>query len=397
MAEFFYEGIKDGKKVKGKAEAFNRKEVLQRLKSEGVIPLNVEELKKEKPFWKREIHLGGPSEEDIAFILRQLAVLISSGIPLSKALELISSQLEDHRISSTLLQIKGDIERGESISGAFRKSGLFPSFLPEMLTAAETGENLERIFEIAGTHLETVADMKSKVINAVTYPAVVIFFSFLALLIAVKFVVPKIAGVLESFGRELPPITKAILLFSELLTLLVYLMPIFIGIFLFREKLLGKGRMDFLLLKLPVVGKISFFFNLSRFAYTLYMTLSTAVPITAAFKIAVGSITNFYMKAELEKFLTEIERGKSVSWVLKNVGIFPSLFINLVETGENSGELESMLKLSAEIYKREALKAINTWIKLIEPLSILLIGIVVGIIVLSVLLPLTEITSGIRK
>ena len=397
MAEFLYEGLKEGKKVKGKLEASSRREALSMLKGEGVVPLHIEELKSKKPFWRREFHLRGPSEEELSFLLIQLALLLESGVPLSRALELLATQSEDERISSALLEIKAGIERGESLSSAFRKSGIFPEFLPEMLSAAETGENLEKIFEIAGKHLETVADMKSKILNAITYPSIVIGFSLLALFVAIKFVVPRIAKVLEGFGKELPLITKAIILLSDLLTYVLYLSPLLFFLFLYREKLLGRERIDRFLLKLPVVGRIGYYFNLSRFAYTLYMTLSSAVTITTAYSIAVRSISNLHMRKVLEELSPEVERGREISWIMRKSGLFPPLFVSLVETGESSGELERMLELGAQIYRREAIRLINFWIRMVEPLSILLIGVVVGVIVLSVLLPLSEITSGVRR
>ena len=397
MAEFFYEGVKEGRRVKGKLVAASRKEAVSRLKGEGVVPLSLEPVSHNKPIWKREFRLRGPSEEELSFVLLQLSVLIEAGISLARALELVASQTEDERVASALLEIKGSVERGEPLSSAFRRSGLFPEFLSEMLTAAETGENLERIFAIAGKHLETVADMKSRIVGAITYPSVVIGFSIFALFVAIKFVVPKIAKVLEGFGRELPLVTKVVILLSDMLTYALYLSPLIVLVFFYREKLVGRERIDKLLLKIPVVGKVGFYFNISRFAYTLYMTLLSAVPITNAFRIATGSVSNTYIKDKLEALSEEIERGRSVSWVLRRTGIFPPLFVNLVETGENSGELERMLKLASEIYKKEALRLINLWVRMIEPVSILIIGVIVGVIVVSVLLPLTEITSGIRR
>lgn len=397
MAQFIYEGIKQGKRVKGKVEALTRKEAISRIKGEGVLPLSVEHLSEKKPIWKREFHLRGPSEEELSFVLLQLSTLLEAGIPLAKTLELVSSQTEDERVAGALAEIKSAVERGESLSSAFKKSGIFPEFLSEMLTAAETGENLERIFAIAGKHLETVADMKSKIVGAITYPSVVIGFSIFALFVAIKFVVPKIARVLESFGGELPLVTKVVIVFSDVLTYTFYLTPLIVVVFLYREKLFGRERIDRFLLGIPVVGRISFYFNISRFAYTLYMTLLSAVPITSAFRIATGSISNLYIRNKLVSLSEEIERGRSLSWVIKNTNLFPPLFVNLVETGENSGELERMLQLASDIYKKEALRLINLWVRMIEPVSILIIGAIVGVIVVSVLLPLTEITSSIGK
>jgi len=393
MMEFLYEGLREGKRVKGRVEASDRREALTKLRSEGILPLEVEELRKGRAFWRREFYLGGPSEEDLSFVLLQLALLLESGIPLSKALELLATQSEDERISVALLEVKSGVERGEELSHAFRRCGVFPEFLPEMLAAAQTGENLERVFEIAGKHLETVAEVRSKVLSAITYPSIVVGFSLFALFVAVKFVVPRIARVLEGFGRELPLITKAVVLFSDLLTYALYLLPLFVLLFLYREKVFGRERLDRFFLRLPVVGRIGFYFNLSRFAFTLYMTLSSAVPITTAYGIAVRSLTNSYMRRVLEELSPEVERGKELSRIFKRSGIFPQLFTSLVETGESSGELERMLNLNAQIYRREALRLINLWVRMVEPVSLLFIGAVVGIMVLSVLLPLSEITS----
>jgi type IV pilus assembly protein PilC len=151
------------------------------------------------------------------------------------------------------------------------------------------------------------------------------------------------------------------------------------------------------LIKTPVAGKIRDYFDFSRFAYSMYITLSSAVPITRAYEISAGSVSGYILRERLRSQREKLEKGVSISSVLKATGLFEPLFINLVETGENSGELEKMFKLLAEIYRRESLRKINLWVRLVEPLSILIIGIVVGVIVLSVLLPLTEITAGIGR
>jgi type IV pilus assembly protein PilC len=394
MGEYVYEGIKEGKKVKGKLSASSRSDALRRLRLEGITPVEI------KPFSKRLIlsrfrfDLKKPSEQDLSFVLLQIAVLLESGLTLAKSLELLSIQMDDQRLSGALLSVKSDIERGEGISASFRKTGLFPDFFCEMLTAAETGENLEKVFQIAGKHLETIGDMKSRILNAIVYPLIVIGFSLVALFIAIKFVVPKIATVLEGMGKDLPLITKAVLLLSDLFGFLLWIFPL-IGVFLLlRRRWLSQQRLDSFLRKLPVVGKVRDYFDFSRFAYSMAITLESAVPITKAYEISVGSISGAVLREKLREKGEDLERGVSLSSILKETKMFPPLFINLVETGENSGELEKMLKLLAEVYKRESLRLINLWIRLIEPVSILLIGIVVGLIVISVLVPLTEVTTG---
>ena len=392
MSSFVYEGIKEGKKVKGVLEAKSKREVLKKLKEEGIKPLKIYEEKRRglKLFSKKV------SEEEIAFSLIQLSTLLSAGIPLTRALELLASQVENENLSSAYNQIKLSIEKGERIHEAFKRTGIFPEFLSEMLRSVQRGENLEYIFKVSGEYLQKISEFKGKILNSITYPLVVISFSFVSLFIAVKFVVPKIASVLESFGKELPLITKFILIFSDLLSIFMLLSPLIFLIFFFRERFFSKEKLHYYLLKVPVVGKLNLFFNISRFSRILSMLLSASVPLNQALSLSVKSITNYYIRNKLEELIPEVERGKSLTSVLKKSEIFPQLFINLVESGEVSGELEKMLNLSSEIYEKYAQRTINFWLRIVEPLTILIIGVIVGMIVMSVILPLTELTTGIR-
>ncbi|NPB06491.1 MAG: type II secretion system F family protein [Aquificae bacterium] len=390
MMEFRYEGLAEGRRVRGVVEAASRAEAVKKLKSEGVKPLKVEPVKRRLFSFRR-----GPSEEELAFALVQLATLLSAGLPLPKALELAARQVESKELSSAFLTVKKALERGEPLPEAFRKAGVFPEYLTHMLSAVQRGENLEFILRTAGEYLRKVAAFKARVLNALIYPTVVILFSFVSLLVTVTVVVPKVAGVLESLGRELPLATRAVLLLSKLLSSALPLLPMAVAAFLWRERLLGPERAGALLLKLPVYGKVSFYFNLARFARTLAMLLRAAVPLPQAVLLASKSVTNAFIRKKLEQLVPELERGKSLSELLKRTSVFPETFVNLVETGEASGELERMLELLADTYEELAERVVEFWLRVAEPLAILVIGLVVGLVVVSVLLPLTEVSAGL--
>ncbi len=397
MQEFLYEGVRqDGRKVKGKREAKSRAELLRELKEEGIVPVSVSPVKGKLSLF--ELRLGrGVSYEDLAFVFIQLSTMLRAGIPLPTAVGLLSSQVENPLISRALEEIKTKLEKGKSVASAFAESDVFPEFVPHTLASAETAENLEEVLESVGHYLETLADMKSKLMNALMYPAFVITLSFLAVMVSVKFVVPRIASVLEGFGKELPTITKFILLMADAITYTLYASPFLLLLALVFRKRISKEAIDRFILKLPVVGKVNLYFNLSRFAGVLHMMLGSAAPITEAVKVSTDSLSNAYMQRLLREHLEELGKGRSLTWLLKEAKVFPPLFVNLVETGESSGELEKMLSLSREIYRKEALKAISLWTRMIEPITMLVIGAVVAIIVLSVLLPITEITSSVGK
>jgi type IV pilus assembly protein PilC len=394
MPVFEYEGIREGRKVRGSVEAGSRLEALSKIRSEGIRPVRLEERRRIR--FRLPNPLGGVSEEDLALLLFQIQVLLESGVPLTEALRILSEQAERERVSSALAGIRADLERGETLSSAFRRSGLFPQFLPEMLTAAETGRNLEKVFRMAGEHLRTVARMKGRVVGAVVYPAFVVLMSLIALVIAVKFVVPRVAGVLEGMGRELPLATRAVLLMSDLLTYALYLIPpLLLALLTFGRRLLSEERLEALLLRIPAVGKVLFYFDLSRFAYTLHMTLSSAVPVVTALRVSASGMSLKSLRKRILELTEDVERGRPLHWVFRRSGLFPPLFVNLTETGERSGELERMFKVLGDLYRQEALRMINLWTRMIEPLSILILGLVVGLIALSVILPLTEVTSGL--
>jgi len=393
MKTFLYEGISGNKTIKGTIKASSKDEVLKLLNKKGITPIEIKEQKEFLSFsFKRRI-----STEKISFILAELSTLLESGIPLTKALEILANQEEDEEISNNLLQIKRDIEIGENLSKAFEKSGLFPDFLVRMLSAAQTEENLEHIFKLSAEYLEKISEIKSKIFSSVAYPSFVIAFSLISVFIAVKFVVPKLEKVLQSFGKSLPLVTKIVIFLTDVVFYLFFLIPIGILIFslLKRKNLISPQRLGLLYLKIPFLGKLMLYNDLVRFSKTLEMLLSAAVPLTTALTFAVQSISNPYLREKLEKIIPQVERGKRLSQLLKEIKEMPTLFVNLIEIGEHSGELEKMLNLLSKTYEKLLFRKIDFYVRMIEPISILIIALVVGIIAVSVILPMAELSTGI--
>lgn len=395
MTEFYFEGYLQGKKIKGIQKAKDKHQLLTILREQGITPVKIDEKKDSR--LSINLFTKKPSEEDVAFVLMQIHTLLKSGLTLTKALDLLSSQVEDERISQALLNIKSDIENGKSIPVAFASSKIFPEFLSSMLSSAQTGENLEMIFHIVADYMFTVSELKSRIFSALIYPSVIIVFSFVSVLIATKFVVPKIASVLIGFGKDLPLITKAVLVFSKVFTIFTFLIPVFVILFTIKDKFVNRISYDRFLLKLPVIGKVILYFNLSRFARILSMTLSASTPIQTAITMAAGSISNSYLRNKIEQVKDEIVKGKSISATLSKTGVFPPLFINLLKTGEESSRLEEMLLTVQDIYTRQLNRTIDRWVKLIEPATMLIIGVIIAIIVISVILPITELSTGVKR
>jgi len=391
-----YRGIDQFGNIRsGKIEVPEGMSAYELLISQGIKPLKIEDVS-EGP-WSKELFKRKPSQEDVAFLLTQISMLLSSGLNLPKALETAIQQADDKRIQQALLSVKEAIEKGEPLHTAFGKADIFPEFFLEMLKTAERGENLEKVFEIAGEFLSRMAQVRAKVLSSLTYPAFVIFFSLLSVFAVVKFVIPKVAGVLAGLGKDLPLITKILLFFSKLMGYVFYLFPLFILLFVFKGRLISRENIDKSYLKLPIFGKVSFYFQLSRFAGSLRMSLLSGIPIVRAVSLAIETITNHYIKSKLKEVPKEVAKGKSLAEVLKATGVFPSLFVGLLATGERSGELEKALELLEKLYDQQAMRKINLWMRLAEPIAMLIIGILVAFVILSVVLPLTEISSGVKR
>ncbi|MCS7196105.1 MAG: type II secretion system F family protein [Aquificaceae bacterium] len=356
------------------------------------LPFRLEELKRFEIKLRR-----GASYEELSFVLFELSMLLEGGLNLLKALEVLASQTTDRTLREALLRVKESIEKGQSIHRAFLHAGVFPEFFLEMLKTAERGENLSQVLRIAGEYMRKVSETKSKVLTALAYPSFVIVASLLAVLVVVRVVVPKIVGVLQSLGKELPFITKALLLFSELLSYFLYLLPVFLLFYAFRHRLVRRETWDRYWLRLPLIGRVSLCYNLSRLAGTLLMAISSGIPITKAISLSLGSLTNAYLRSSLSGVEEEVSRGRSISSALKDRRVLPETFLNLLSMGERSGELEKSLKMLQELYERQAERAVAFWLRFAEPIAMLVVGALVAVVVLSVVLPLSEISTGVKR
>lgn len=337
------------------------------------------------------------SQEEVSFILLELALLLDSGLTLLKSLEVLQSQTSDNKIKEALGRIKNGIEKGQSLHRAFSEAGIFPEFFLEMLRVAERGENLQKVVHIAGQYMQNLVQTRTKLMNALAYPAFVIVASLLAVLVVVRMVVPKIASVLEGLGKDLPMITKLLLFFAQILSFTVYLLPILVVFFFLREQIVKREVWDRFILNIPIFGRLSSYYNLSRFAGTLHMALSSGIPVTKAIKLSLGSMSNIYLRKALEGLEDDLAKGKSLSSSLKVRKVLPETFINLVSMGERSGELEKSLLMLRDLYERQAERVISFWLRFAEPLAMLLVGALVAIVVLSVVLPLSEVSTGVRR
>jgi len=280
---------------------------------------------------------------------------------------------------------------------AFRESSLFPEFVCEMLVAARTGEGLEAVFARASEVLSRLEEFRARILGALIYPSVVLSFSVLAVLVVLKFVVPRLRKILLSFGRDLPLLTKALVFGAGALWWLILVGgPILalLGFWWVRRR--GLAEVHRRLLAVPVAGRLWLYFDLSRWSYVAALLLQAGTVLPRAVAAAARSCENLYLREDLRSFVPALEEGESLAVHLRRRAFVPEILRELSAVGEESGTLPEMLQHASEILLREADHLIERTLRWIEPLTILVIGLIVAYIVVSVVLPIMEISSAVK-
>ncbi len=332
----------------------------------------------------------------IHFILEELAILLKGGLPLSRALEILA--LQRREASKELLQIKHRIEEGKEISIAFKESQIFPEFVCEMLKAAQTGENLENIFLKSAQWIAQIEDFKNQISKSLIYPSIVITLSILGIVIILEFVIPRIEKILLSFGKDLPFFTKMLILVAHLLWWVI-LLGLPLGVFLFwyySKKRKASPNIYKFLLKIPLIKEVWLYFDLARFCYTAGILLDTGIVLPRAIKVAGETCQNLYLKQIFLNSLKFLEEGKFFSSYICNIEILPPFLKEIIKIGEEAGTLPEMLKNASQFFTKELEARIDFILKWIEPLTILILGSIIAYTILSVILPIMEITTAIK-
>ncbi len=391
MPIFQYKGFKnDGLEVSGTIEASNPKDAILRLKESGLYPKTVESASKKKRFslfQKNDVSL-------LPSTTRQLATLLSSGVPLMDAL---SSLSEENRGAwkDMLVNIKERIASGSSYSKALEAyPDIFPDFYVNMVAAGEASGNLDKVLRRLSDFLESQANLKSKVRTSMIYPIFMICVGFVVLSFLFTFVIPKITKIFKDTEHALPLITIVLIIVSDIFQHYWWLL---IGILLgglfgfqrFREK--NRLFIDRLFMRLPGNMLQSLYFG--RFTRTLAFLLEGGLPFLRALELASKSIGNTLLEKRLQEAGRRVAEGARLSATLEG---FPPVLIQLISTGEKSGQLVQVLEKAADSYEEEFSRRVQKALSILEPAMILIMGLIVGLIVLAVLLPIFQLNQLIK-
>ena len=389
---FVWEGVdKHGKRVKGEMSGQNDALIKAQLRRQGVNPLKVK--KKSKPL----LGSGGGkiTTKDITVFSRQLATMMSSGVPLVQSFEIVGRGHENKAMQELILSIKSDVEAGGSLNEALSKHPRqFNELYVNLVVAGEQAGILEEILHKLATYMEKTEALKSKIKGAMFYPIAVIVVAFVITCILMIFVIPQFQELFSGFGADLPALTQIVINMSKWFQenwyiLIGGIILAVVGIMqLMKRSLKFAHFVDRLLLKIPVLGDILNKSAIARFARTLSTMFAAGTPLVEAMASVAGACGNIVYYDAVMKMRDEIATGTQMQAAMRDVDVFPNMVIQMVAIGEESGALDSMLAKVADWYEQEVDDAVESLTSLLEPLIMAVLGVIIGGLVVAMYLPI---------
>ncbi len=401
MPAFEYRSLDHrGKINKGTLEADSARQVRQQLRDKGWVPLEVNEASDtSSQGMGRFAGSGKINGAEQALITRQLATLLKSGLPVEQALSAVSKQAANDRIERIMLAVRAKVREGYSLARSFES---FPRAFPEMyratVAAGEQSGHLEQVLEQLADYLETRHDTGRSVAQAMIYPAFIMVFASIVIMLMMTFVVPKLVAVFEGRDQALPLLTRIVMAMSDFARgwgwLLVLLIVVAVVIFMraMREPRF-RLRVHQRLVNMPLVGTMLRAGDSARLASTLGILGRSGVPLVDALFIAAQVVGNLAVRNAVKNAAAKVREGGSLSRALDASGYFPPMLVQMIASGEASGELDNMLTRAADYQERELSSTISTMVGLLGPIMLLVMAGVVVMIVLSVMLPIMQMNN----
>jgi len=385
-----------GKSVTGEVrsgvlEAPNSQLVEVYLRRLNIIPIKIQP---KKEFALRFFTRKSVSDKDLATFTRQFAVVLEAGLPMIKSLELLAEQQKNLYFKKVLHEIKIKVETGSSLSDAMAEyPKVFDNLYVQMVKSGEASGNLDTVLKRLAVHLERIASLKSKIKHAMVYPSVILLLTFIVVSIIMLFVIPKFAEIYESAGQTLPLPTQILINISKhfvkiLLGFVVVVVGLFVFINIYRNTERGRYITDKVLIRIPIIGGLFHKAAVARVARTLANLIGGGVQLLSAILIAGETSGNKVIEKAMEEIRINVSAGHSIADPMQGTGVFPYLLVEMVRIGEVSGKLEEMLNKTAEFLEEEVDRTVQTLSTLVEPILIVILGVVVGSILVALYLPI---------
>ncbi|MFI5492848.1 type II secretion system F family protein [Actinoplanes sp. NPDC051859] len=402
---FHYNSIDSaGRKTKGTVEAANEAAATQMLKQRGETPLDLSEAGQGL---QRDIKipgLGGRTKlKDLAVFARQFATMTSSGMSLLRSLSILEEQTSAASLKKAVSEVRADVSGGVSLSTAMGKHDkVFPRLMIAMVRAGEAGGMIDQALEQVAESLEKDTALRGKIKAALTYPAIVLCFTFVMIGAVLKFIVPIFEDMFKNLGGELPGITQFLVDTSHNMPIIAptFLIVTITGTVLYKRQVRVSAdfrfRVDTIKLRLPVFGSLLGKLAMSRFSRNLGLLLNVGVPVMQALTVVGETTGNEVINRAMADVQSAVRDGNPMSSALRHHNVFPQMVTQMIEVGEESGQISQMLDKVADFYDREVDSAAESLAASIEPIMVLLMGGVVGGMVICLYLPMFTIYQNIQ-
>ncbi len=392
---FQWEGKdKSGRVIKGEMRAGGDSVVRNTLRRQGI---NVLRVKKQRIGAGKKI-----TDEDIAMFTRQLATMLKSGVPLLMAFDIVAKGHSNPSVTRLLMEIKADIETGSSLSQSFRKHpSYFDPLYCNLVQAGEQAGILDTLLDRLASYKEKMLSIKKKIKSALFYPTSIIVAAFVITAVIMIFVIPAFKELFSSFGADLPGPTLFVMTLSDYFVNYWYIVfgaPT-LGIYLFLRALKHSETLqiavDRWLLKLPIFGDIIRKATIARWARTLSTMFAAGVPLVESLDSVGGASGNYIYRSATKKIQSEVSTGTSLTMAIQNSGVFPNMMQQMVSIGEESGSLDAMLSKVADYYEEEVDNAIEALSSLMEPMIMVVLGVLIGGLVIAMYLPIFKMGAAV--
>ena len=406
MPTFAYSGrTRTGQTVTGERMADNMDAAVAALRREQIMVTRIDPAKAAAKAEAKEAKPGAPKPgksvpaKNLAIFTRQFSVMIDAGLPLVQCLDILGKQEPHKHFSAAILKVREDVEGGAALADSMKRHPkTFDALYANMIAAGEAGGILDTILKRLAVYIEKNVKLKGDVKSAMIYPVAVIVIAAVVVGAILWKVIPTFASLFSGLGAELPLPTRVVIAASDFVVAWGWLIVIGLGAagwMLQRYYATENGRfaIDALMLKMPVLGNIIRKVSVARFCRTLSTLLSSGVPILDGLDITARTSGNAIIERAIQTTRTGIERGETVSGPLRETGVFPSMVVQMINVGETTGALDTMLSKIADFYEDEVDSAVAGMLTLLEPVMIAFLGVVVGGIVIAMYMPIFDLIS----
>ncbi|OTH00387.1 type II secretion system inner membrane protein GspF [Acinetobacter sp. ANC 4973] len=389
-----------GKQQKGVLEGDSARQIRQQLRDKSLIPVTVDPVEQKDKHRSERWLQKKVTAYDLALFTRQLSVLVAAAIPLEEALRAVGKQSEKVHVQNLLMSVRSKVMEGHSLANALQQAGRLPDLYIATIAAGERSGHLDLILDQLSDYTENRFAMQKKVQGAMIYPIILMLMSFAIVMGLMTYVVPDIVKTFDQSKDALPWITIALMKASDFIRvawpfLLVAGVAGFITLVRFLRTSAGHYAFDRLTLKLPLFGKLSRGINAARFASTLSILTKSGVPLVDALKIGAAVSNNWVIRDSVNLAAEKVTEGGNLATQLERSGYFPPMMVQMIKSGEASGELDRMLERASSMQDREVTTLISTLLALLEPLMLVVMASIVLVIVIAVMLPIVNMNNMI--